>query len=79
LGLARDLPATLIFDYPSVEAIAEHLTDVLRIDHRTSRDTSLHSRQNAVESTGKDNQTLAIESLSDAEVEKLLLDKLQAM
>jgi hypothetical protein len=79
LGLARALPATLIFDHPNVEAIAEFLATVLSLDHGTSSDTSLHSPQNSVENTGAANQTLAIENLSDEEVEKLLLNKLQAM
>jgi SAM-dependent methyltransferase/acyl carrier protein len=73
LKLTHPLPATLIFDYPNIDAIAEYLTsqvlalgsastvssDEHPIDRQTTRPLSLPS---------------SVENLSDEDVEKLLLE-----
>ena len=67
LELPQALPATLIFDYPNVEAIAEYLaSQVLTLDGDLSE-----SRPAEIGP-----ESLSIEDLSDEEVERLLLEKL---
>jgi SAM-dependent methyltransferase/acyl carrier protein len=79
LGLTRPLPATLIFDYPNVEAIAGYLFDLLGLGRATSEDTPLKGPQDSARNSDLANQGSGIQDLSDEEVEKLLLNKLQAM
>jgi hypothetical protein len=80
LGLPRALPATLIFDHPSVEAIADHLVSrISELQRIHSEGHSGKSRQEPAEShTESALGASSIEDLSDEEVEKLLLNKLQA-
>jgi len=78
LGLPRALPATLIFDYPNVEAIAGYLAGVLRVEREPAVDTSGHAQPDLDRDTNKANAS-DLERLSDEEVEKLLLNKLHAM
>ena len=67
LGLKRNLPATLVFDYPSVEALASYLfQDVL----------GLGAEAEEPELNGNPVDTLSsIEELSDEEVDRLLKDR----
>ncbi len=65
LGLNRSLPATLLFDYPTLEAITNYLAkEVLSIDL---------SKSPARGEEDEDNLLKEIELLSDAEAEALLI------
>jgi malonyl CoA-acyl carrier protein transacylase len=69
LGLEQPLPATLIFDYPSIEAIATYLQQHL---FAASADESTTEAAQVRDGNG----AAAIEEMSDEEVEALLLQKL---
>jgi acyl carrier protein len=72
LGLAQTLPATLIFDYPTVEAIARYLlSEVLTFDEVPAVPSA------SAESTAANVDD--IEDLSDEEVAALLLKKLKTL
>ncbi len=72
LELPRKLPATLVFDYPSIAAIAAHLESMLEAGHTAALDTPNAPHSPDVHATSAD----ALSGLSDAEVEAMLLDKL---
>ncbi len=72
LGLAQTLPATLIFDYPTVEAIAVYLLrDVLNLAEVTPAPST------PIEAAATNSSE--IEDLSDDEVAALLLKKLRSL
>jgi polyketide synthase 12 len=71
LGLREPLPATLVFDYPTPEAIAHHLWYDL-----------LHSSDEAAPADSADGMASRageIEDLADEEVEALLRVRLQSL
>jgi hypothetical protein len=79
LGLKRSLPATLIFDYPTIEAIAGYLVkEVLSIAQPANGGTA--ETQQPVETTPISSELTStpaeIDELSDEEVEAMLLKKL---
>jgi SAM-dependent methyltransferase len=74
LKLAQNLPATLIFDYPTIEAIAEYLERILIPEQRSLDAETPAPAALADEAVGE-----GIEGMSDDEVEALLLKKLKNM
>ncbi len=79
LGLPRALPATLIFDYPNVEAIADYLVSRMLTVDQVSGESASPSDHGAAAGNlaGAEPAASSIEDLSDEEVEKLLLKKLE--
>jgi acyl transferase domain-containing protein/NADPH:quinone reductase-like Zn-dependent oxidoreductase/SAM-dependent methyltransferase/acyl carrier protein len=71
LSMKRSLPATLLFDYPTIDTLADYLLGVL----------GLASKQPASPAKNEDHAALAAEiaQLSDAEAELRLLQELDAM
>lgn len=77
LGLRRPLPATLIFDYATIDAVARFLAkETLSCDGEAYNEQSV-SRSEAVDS--KRTITNRIEDLSEQEVEVLVLEKLKSL
>ena len=71
LGLENPLSATIVFDYPTLDEIADHLErDVLRLSAPKQDDTASEPRENRAEE---------LDRLTDQEVEAILLKKLQAL
>ena len=72
LGLTRPLPATLIFDYPTAEAIADYLASRVLTSEPTPETSSSQPAAQEQPKAGEVN----IEDMSDEEVMSLLLKKL---
>jgi acyl carrier protein len=76
LGLQRSLPATTLFDYPTLQALADHLiADVLQIVDGPSVPASGRRLEAAV----KSDAAVELESMSDEEAELLLLKELEEL
>ncbi|RIL12529.1 polyketide synthase [bacterium] len=93
LALARPLPASLVFDHPSVEALADHLNTVLSAAADAGRPASASAAQSGRGATGGQEPQAAhdfgaagarqateaeIEHLSEAQAAELLLAELTA-
>jgi len=83
LQLAHDLPATLMFDYPSVGDIAQYLLKQLRPNQATASNTKGQelgkmAGKSVVQASGRMTAAM-LDLLSDADVERLLTDKLGRM
>jgi acyl transferase domain-containing protein/SAM-dependent methyltransferase len=76
LGLKRSLPATLVFDYPTIEAIADYLAR--EVMSMVEPGNGAAAEVDAVTISPADPQlAVDIGELSDEEVEALLLKKLE--
>lgn len=74
LGLNKSLPATLIFDYPTIEAIASYLLNLMQLDKADVRPDSIEL--DLVEAS-EPSVEVNVDELSDADIEALLLKKLK--
>ncbi len=75
LGLEKPLPATLIFDHPTIEAVAEHLAAHV-LDGSTQAAAAVTTPELATPSTLSPAE---LEALSDEDVEAMLLEKLKSL
>jgi hypothetical protein len=66
LGLARSLPATLVFDYPTLEALAGYIEQLL-----------LPAQEAAPVAAEPADAVEAIDDLSDEEIEALFAKKMR--
>jgi hypothetical protein len=73
LGLERALPASLMFDYPTIESLAEHLlTRVMPVEASDSQSEAEQPADRVSASRAAD-----VAAMTDAEVETLLLERLE--
>jgi acyl transferase domain-containing protein len=72
LGLERPLPASLMFDYPTIDALAARLLELLAPEAPGAAATVAPGAPGAPAAIG----AAAVEAMSDAEVEALLLKRL---
>jgi SAM-dependent methyltransferase len=76
LGLTRTLPATLIFDHPSVEAIATYLAhDVLSI----ATPPPISVPESELDGAAATPAAVRLQGMSDEQVEALVLKKLEEL
>ena len=70
-AIGKNLPATLVFNYPSIDAISDYiLKDILKLNDQEENKEEISGNE-------EENSTLEeIENLSDEEAEALLLKKL---
>ncbi len=72
-AIGKKLPATLVFNYPSIDAIGEHLvSDILKFEDKPDEIET----GEIVEDESLDDVIDELENMSDEEVEALLLKKL---
>jgi hypothetical protein len=73
-AIARPLPATLLFDYPSIAALTEHFAKLLELDTETT-ETAAAPAPLPVASEGLLDR---VEGLSEDELDRLLAERMQA-
>jgi acyl transferase domain-containing protein/SAM-dependent methyltransferase len=73
LGVTKQLPASLIFDYPNIEAIAKYLDELVSGGGAAGHELAAVRAENG----GVSARARAVESLSDDEIEAMLLKKLE--
>jgi len=77
LGLTESLPASLIFDYPTVQAIAQYLVQIVSKQNGKDMTQAPAHRRVEIEFIDLSLKQREIESLSDQEAEASLLKKLE--
>lgn len=75
LKLPAALPATLVFDYPSIAALTDHLLTLIPEIEKSPAEESA-GRQMTMSSASSDSVVQSIEDLSDEEVDRLLEERL---
>ncbi|MBN1295094.1 MAG: methyltransferase domain-containing protein [Candidatus Latescibacteria bacterium] len=75
LNLGKKLPSTLVFDYPSILSIARFIQKILESQEMAENVSDMLPAQ---QDTSVNKKESGIESLSDEEIEKKLLDKLDS-
>jgi len=79
-AVGKNLPATIAFEYPTIDALAGYLlTDVLPLTSESSEDTSETTSPEAPETTAESEDEIALpdlDDLSEEELEALLMEKL---
>jgi NADPH:quinone reductase-like Zn-dependent oxidoreductase/acyl carrier protein len=73
LGLQKGLPATLVFDYPTIETLTDFLFD------QTSLSEQKGKRDNPKDSRDPDDLIDALEDLSDEAVDRLLREQAEGL
>jgi hypothetical protein len=79
LNLKRALPATLVFDYPTVSAIADYIMTTMDLVPTDAKQGSLSTKtkEDISDNGSMDNLLDELEGLSDEEVDKLLAEQIK--
>jgi len=73
-AVGQKLPATVVFNYPTIDALAGYLlTEVLQLEGEKTE----HPESNEDTHTAMEDKIKALQELSDEEVEKMLLESLE--
>jgi acyl carrier protein len=72
-AIARPLPATLLFDYPSITAITDHIAKLLELETDVPEPSTP-----PVAAAAEDGLLDRVEGLSEDELDRLLAERMQA-
>jgi hypothetical protein len=73
MNLERSLPASLVFDYPNIEAITVYLASLL-----LAPETGMKNVEVSKKNTSSDDILAALEDLPNEEVDRMFTDRLKA-
>jgi hypothetical protein len=77
LHLEKALPATLMFDYPTIDSIAEYLLARLEPDRGASSAASVASPLTLPDSPVDPKRAAEVAAMSDEEIEALLVKRME--